>query len=276
MKNFIPLVIAVLLGLAAVLAVSRLLKERTKLEEGTIAVVAAAGDIKRGDVLTDSSIMRKDVPYSARPAQAIYWSRADMVVGQKAMRSISQSDYVFLSDVGMSSSMGDIVGEGEWAVALLAPAWGIGSVVQPGDEVAVIGTFDIDAKVKSADLAEAQQAIETEATLVLFPRVRILSVGGVGEDEGSGVRQIIVALPPRQAQVLIAAARKATLMLALRRPGDDSAISRIDSGMITDGTFEKLIEGLEVVEMPKIPGVVVRKRVGSNVANKGSVERETE
>ncbi|MCK5849299.1 MAG: Flp pilus assembly protein CpaB [Kiritimatiellae bacterium] len=276
MKNFIPLVIAVLLGLAAVLAVSRLLKERTKLEEDTITVVAAARDIKKGAVLTDGSIMKKEVPYSARPAQAIYWSRSDMVVGQKAMRSISQSDYVFLSDVGLSSSMGDIVGEGEWAVALLAPSWGIGSVVQPGDEVAVIGTFDIKTKVKSADLAEAQKASKTEATLVLFPRVRILSVGEMGEDERSGTRQIIVALPPRQAQVLIAAARRATLMLALRRPGDESAISRIDSGMITDGTFEQLLEGLEVVEMPKIPGVIVRKRVGDNVADKGIEEQETE
>ena len=260
MKNFIPLVIAVLLGLAAVLAVGRLLKERTRIDEKTLAVVAAARDIQKGDVLIDSTIMKKEVPVSAKPAQAIYWSRSDMVVGQKAMRSITQGDYVFLSDVGLSRSMGEIVGEGEWAVAMLAPSWGVGSVLQPGDEVAVIGTFEIKASVKSADLEQQEQTVKKEATLVLFPRVRILSVGEMGEERNSDSRQVIIALPPRQVQVLIAASRKATLQLALRRPGDEAAISRIDCGMVTEQTFEDMLEGLEPVEMPRVPGVVGRKR----------------
>ena len=92
MKNFIPLVLAVLLGLAAVLAVGRLLKERNKAKEKTTTVVVVARDVAAGDVLTADSVMKKEVPVSARPAQAISWSRSEVVVGQKAMRAITQTD----------------------------------------------------------------------------------------------------------------------------------------------------------------------------------------
>ncbi len=256
MKNFIPLVLAVLLGLAAVLAVGRLLQSRKQTVEKTTTVVAVARDLNAGDVLTSDSIMEKKVPVSARPAQAIFWSRSEMVVGQKALRSIAQGDYVLLSDVGLSRSMAAIVGEGEWAVSLTVPGGGIAKIVQPGDEVAVIGTFRITSQVSSADLAAKPEEVAQEATLVLFPRVRVLDVGIQSGGEEGGVGDLILSLPPREAQVLVAAQRKSQLTLALRRPGDDAAINRMDSGMVDSTTFTKLLKGLAPVELPATPGEV--------------------
>lgn len=259
MKNFIPLILAVLLGLAAVLAVGRLLKERNQAKEATTTVVAVARDVAVGDLLTADTIMKKKVPVSARPAQAIFWSRSEMVVGQKALRSIAQGDYVLLSDVGLSRSMGDIVGEGEWAVSLTVPAGGISRIVQPGDEVAVIGTFRTKTEVKSADLSAAPEQIAKVATMVLFPRVRVLDVGAMGSARGAddvGGGEIILALPPQQAQILIAAQQRAMLTLALRRPGDEAAINRLDVGMVDEATFANLLQGMESVQLPKIPGVL--------------------
>ena len=256
MKNFIPLVLAVLLGLAAVLAVGRLLAERNKAKEKTQMVVSVARDIAVGDILTADSIMKKEVPVSARPAQAIFWSRMEQVVGQKALRAIAQGDYVLLSDVGLTRSMGDIVGVGEWAVTV--PLNDARGIIQPGDEVAVIGTFKIKSKVKSADQSVATGEIMKEATMVLFPRVRVLDVGAMASsrsgEEGGG--ELVLALPPQQAQVLVAAARKAVLTIALRRPGDESAINRVDLGMVDDATFDNLLQGVDSIQMPKIPGVV--------------------
>lgn len=257
MKNFIPLILAVLLGLAAVLAVGRLLSARKKAEEKTVNVVAVVRDVAEGQELADDVIMKKEIPVSALPAQAIYWSRSEMVIGQKALRPIAQNDYVLLSDVGLSRSMANIVGEGEWAVAIMLPASGIPRIVQPGDEVAVVGTFKVTTFLKSADLAAPDTEVETEATLVLFPKVRVLDVGGASrtgaKDEGS---EIIVALPPQQAQVLIAAQRKAQLTLALRRPNDETTVDRLDAGMVNDGTFGALLQGLQPVVVPNIPGAV--------------------
>ena len=256
MKNFIPLILAVLLGLAAVLAVGRLLQARKQAAEKTTTVVAVARDVTAGEQISSDAIMEKKVPVSARPAQAIFWTRAEMVVGQKALRSIAQGDYVLLSDVGLSRSMADIVGEGEWAVSLTVPAGGIARIVQPGDEVAVIGTFKIKSQVKTADLSAAPEEIAREATLVLFPRVRVLDVGTLSTGGDASAGELILALPPQQAQVLIAAQAKARLTLALRRPGDDAAINRIDTGMVNEDTFDKLLQGLETFELPKIPGLI--------------------
>jgi Flp pilus assembly protein CpaB len=256
MKNFIPIILAVLLGLAALFAVGRLLTARKQATEKTTTVVAVARDVTAGEALTSDSIMEKKVPISARPAQAIFWSRAEMVVGQKALRSIAQGDYVLLSDVGLSRSMADIVGEGEWAVSLTVQAGGISRIVQPGDEVAVIGTFRISSQVKTADLSAAPEEVAREATLVLFPRVRVLDVGTLSTGGEATAGELILALPPQQAQVLVAAQAKAKLTLALRRPGDDAAINRMDTGMVNEETFDKLLQGLDPYEMPKIPGVV--------------------
>jgi len=257
MKNFIPLILAVLLGLAAVLAVGRLLQARKETVEKTTTVVAVARDLNAGDVLTADSIMEKKVPLSARPAQAIFWSRSEMVLGQKAQRSIAQGDYVLLSDVGQSRSMAEIVGEGEWAVSLTVQDGGIAKIVQPGDEVAVIGTFKITSPVASADLASKPEDVSQLATLVLFPRVRVLDVGRPAEnDEAGGGGNLILSLPPREAQVLIAAQLNSQLTLALRRPGDAAAINRMDTGMVDATTFAKLLKGLSVVELPSVPGEV--------------------
>ncbi len=259
MKNFIPLVLAVLLGLAAVLAVGRLLAARKQAAEKTVTVVAAARDVVEGEIINEASVMKKEIPVSALPAQAIFWSRAEMVTGQKALRSIAQSDYILLPDVGLSRSMANIVGEGEWAVSLnLAGKGGVARLVQPGDEVAVIGTFKIKSKKVSADQSAAVQDVTKEATLVLFPRVRVLDVSGVVGQEGAS--DIVLALPPQQATMLVSAQRVGDLSLALRRPNDESNVNRLDAGMIDDSAFDALLDGLQPVKIAPVPGAPAKAK----------------
>ncbi len=251
MKNFVPLVLAVLLGLAAVLAVGRLLRAQKLQEEETVQVVAAVRVVEQGSEITEDMIRAKTIPASAEPMQSIRWLRKDMVIGQKALRAISENDYLLLSDVGLSRSLANIVGEGEWAVALKLPSGGIGRLVQPGDEVAVIGHFSVESKIRSADLSAAQELQKNDATLVLFPRVRVLDVGVEGT--GSSGSEIILALPPQQAQTLLAAYRKGDIEVALRRPNDASGLNRLDAGVVDDRTFESLLSGLEPVNVPLVP-----------------------
>lgn len=252
MKNFIPLILAVVLGLAAVLAVGRLLSAQRHAREDTINVVAAARDIRQGQEITQDIIRPKEIPVSAVPAQAIAWTRSEMIVGQKALRPVTVNDYVLLSDVGFSRSLANIVGEGEWAVSLTLPRSGLGRLVQPGDEVAVIGNFQVQVVERTADLAAPEVVTTKEATLVLFPRVRVLDVTSAQGAGGAG-SEIILALPPQQAQVLIAAQRRADITLALRRPNDDSSLNRLDAGMVDEETFQELLRGLNSVAVPEVP-----------------------
>lgn len=257
MKNYIPLVLAVILGLSAVFAVSRLLAQRREAKEETYSVVAAARDITAGEEISEDAIMRKSVPESARPANAIAWANRPMIQGQKALRPIAAGDYIMLSDVGLAKSMANIVGEGEWAVTLNVGESGIARFIQPGDEVAVIGTFSIQTVGQSVDVATEATNITKQATLVLFPRVRVLDVARTGEIGEGPTGEILLALPPPQAQTLIAAQRQAIeLTLALRRPGDETAINRLDAGMVDEQTFVSLLNGLKSVSVPAVPGKV--------------------
>lgn len=250
MKNYVPLVLAVLLGVAAVLAVGRLIRSQRKAPDETCYVTAAARDIRAGEALTMDAVMRKVIPVSAKPAQATSWSMASQTVGQKVWRSIASGDYVLLTDLEPSRTM---VGEGEWAVTLDVAKDAIAALVQPGDEVAVIGTFLISKKVKTADLS-APPAEQTQvATLVLFPRVRVLAQGAKGSEGGGG--EIVVGLNPQEAQLLVAAQQKYKLTLALRRPGDESALDRVSIGMVDEDSFGKLLNGLESVTLPPKPGM---------------------
>lgn len=87
--------------------------------------------------------MERRFPPSARLAQAIVLVALEMVVGQKALRrSITQGDYVLLRRRAFAQHGGHC-GRGEWAVSLTVPGGRIARIVQPGDEVAVIGTFKI-------------------------------------------------------------------------------------------------------------------------------------
>lgn len=254
MKNYIPLVLAVLLGLSAVFAVSRLLSSRREASEETLSVVAAARDIAAGDEMTDDAVMRKVVAVSARPAQAVAWSAASMIQGQKALRPIAAGDYILLSDIGLSRSMANIVGEGEWAVTINAGESGIARFLQPGDEVAVIGTFNIESAASSMDVTADVSNLTKQATVVLLPRVRVLDISRPVDGEGP-TGEILLALPPPQAQALIAAERQAVMLtLALRRPGDETAINRLDAGMVDEQTFASLLTGLKSVTVPAVPG----------------------
>ncbi|MEY4917221.1 MAG: Flp pilus assembly protein CpaB [Verrucomicrobiota bacterium] len=254
MKNYIPIILAVLLGLAAVLAVSRMIALNKQAPEDEAWVVVAQRDLNENDVLQADSVQKKVIPTSARPAEAIVWSKRSLIVGQTLKRRVQAGDYILMADINLMRSMSALVGEGEWAVTInVANA----SMAQPGDEVAVIATFPVELAVATADLSQAPQKNSKEVTLVLFPRVRVLENGGSGKRDETGA-EIVLALPPQQAQVLIAAQGKARLTLALRRPGDSSALSRSSAGLVDETTFQQLLKAVPAVNIPDAPGAKAR------------------
>ena len=119
MKNTIPLIVAVVFGLAAIYGVSRLISANLAEEEKKyVMVVAAAKDItpKDGEI-KDSWITRRRVEISSLPAKAIRWNEANRVIGQGVTRTVAKGDYVLASDVsGVEVRLANAVAPGEWAV----------------------------------------------------------------------------------------------------------------------------------------------------------------
>ena len=178
-----------------------------------------------------------------------------MVLGQNVLRAVGRGDYITLNDIGMSAGLGRRVAEGEWAVPVTFSDTSLLQFVQPGDEIAILGTFAVQKTIPSTDLSKPPTVVEERATSVVLPNVRILDVGmgdGVTGDLGLKPKLVIVALPPQQAAMLVAAQQKAELYPALRRPSDPSARNRTDGGVVDETTFGDLRKGLKSVVIPEV------------------------
>ena len=117
MKNIIPLVVAVILGLVAVFAVSRTLAGKDDSNEQKVDVVAASRMLDAGEALSEGFIYARSVAVSSLPKQHVKWNNRNMILGQKLVHSVAKGDYVLLSDVGgVTLSKGNIIGDGEWGV----------------------------------------------------------------------------------------------------------------------------------------------------------------
>lgn len=259
MKNIIPLIIAVVLGLAAVFAVMRLIKPSNENDDKQyIDVVAAAKGVVPADgEIKVSWLMRRRVDAASAPSKAIPWSQSNQVIGQKAIRSLAKGDYILTTDIsGMKVRLSNAVAEGEWAVPVTFADPALVKFLQPGDEIAIMGSFTVKEEVKKVDRSEKPDIVEHQATSVIFPCVKILDIGkgdAVRRDEsGVGAGTIIVSLTPQQATALVAAQREMELYPALRRPNDTGVMRRRDVGVVNEATFKDLKEGLATIKLPDV------------------------
>jgi len=256
MKNIIPLIMAVVLGLAAVYGVTRLVSSNAAEEEKKFDwFVSAAKDVtpKDGEI-KDSWIMRKRAEISSVPAKAVPWRQANQIVGQCANRSIAKNDYILSSDVsGVDVRLANAVGAGEWAVPVTFADGKLVKFLKPGDEIAILAASTTKRTVTSRDQSLKATETKQETMSVIFPCVRILDVGhgdGVRRAEDYGGDTILLALTPRQAMTVTAAQRNMDLYPALRRANDVNALRRRDVGVVDEKTFLELKQNLETVVLP--------------------------
>ena len=116
MKNVIPLVTAVLLGLAAVFAVSKTVKNSEKPSERTRRVLIATSEIIAGEPIQESRVGVRDVVESALPRNAIDASEKTFAFNQKAKRTIAKGDYILYIDMDLDQSKSRALGDGQWGV----------------------------------------------------------------------------------------------------------------------------------------------------------------
>ena len=253
MKNTIPLILALVFGVAAVVGVSRLISTNAaEAEKNYVDVVAAARDIVFSDgEIRESWVVRKKVEISSLPAKAIPWSMANSVVGQTVTRTVAKNDYILSSDIsGVDVRLANAVAAGEWAVPVSFAASTLVKFLKPGDEIAIIAASSTSKVSTSRDKSRKPDVMDEESMSVLFPCVRILDIGrgdALRRAEDYGGDTVIVSLTPRQAMTLTAAQRSMSLYPALRRANDVNALRRRDVGVVDAKTFQELKQNLETV-----------------------------
>lgn len=261
MKNIIPLVVSVILGLAAVYLVSRLLFENKSNDlENKVSVVVAARDLDARDELSQGSLTYKDVPESAVPRNALLWENVGLAYGQQLPHAVSQDDYILMTDIRIQTTLGDCARQGEWTVPVTFSDPALVRMLMPDDEIAIISTYvsqnvSIDKNMTVSD-GSGVKVNESRETSVLLPCVRVIGIAneqGSFRESGGSSGTVFVSLPPQQAMILIAAQRESELYPVLRKRNDSAALNRKDGGVVNADTFAKIRQGLVPAELPEIP-----------------------
>ena len=261
MKNIIPLVVSVVLGLAAVYLVSKLLFEKEKTDtENKVSVVVAARALDAHDELSQGSLTYKDVPQSAVPRNALLWENVSLAYGQQLPHAVSQDDYILMTDIRIQTTLSDCARQGEWTVPVTFSDPALVKMLMPDDEIAIISSYvsrdvAVDKNMTVSD-GSGVKMTDSRETSVLLPCVRVIGIAnerGSFREGGSSGGTIFVSLPPQQAMILIAAQRESELYPVLRKRNDSAALNRKDGGVVNAETFMKIRKGLVPAELPAVP-----------------------
>lgn len=213
MKNTIPLILAVVVGLAAVFAVNRTITRNRGDNETKIHVLVASRDLSSGTELQEADLGSFAIPMSTYIShQHVRASDMRLVVGQKLQRDIPRNGYVLLDAVKSSvTGLSGEVTKGEWGVPVHFADSTLIPALQVGDEIAIV--MIVQDKVASGKNDEEgnEEYIRLQTSRVLFPMVRVLRKTQDG---------ILVSLNPQDAQVLLMAQLTSPLYPMLRRRGD--------------------------------------------------------
>lgn len=265
MKNIIPLVVAVILGLAAVYIVSRLFVTNEEAgKEPQVSVVVAARDLDAGEELRPGSCTFKNLPQSAVPKTALLWENVSLTYGQTLPHEIKQGSYIHFEDIQLNVSLADCVTAGKWLIPVTFSDPVLVRMLRPQDEIAIAATYaDVRKATPNPSVMEQMQPAESgteleagKETIVLFPCVEVIGIAndkGLFRESGSSSSTVFVSLPPRQAMTLLAAQREAELYPILRRRNDSSARNRREIGSVNAGTFKNIRAKLDTIELSDNP-----------------------
>ena len=207
-----------LIGAVAVFVYARSVTARVG-DESAVSAYVATKDIPAGTSFDKaaSSISRRDVPTSLRPAGAV--SKPQQVAGRTSVRRITKGEVITTSQFGKSETApasGLEIPPKHNAVTMnLAPPQGVAHYAQAGDLVNIYTT------IKNA-------AGNGSVTKLLLSNVQVLAnrSATTAQSEGvagSGEVLLTLSLTPGQAEKVIFAKENGSLWFGLVRPGDDPA-----------------------------------------------------
>ncbi len=231
-KKFLPLIIAVISGLVAVVLINNYISQRTQeaqarllqKQESLSTVVVAREDISvntplKEDMLAEARVNRNML----QPGAATTIGR---VIGRVTLAPLSRGEQVLLNKIALSEqeggSLSTRVPTGKRAITIpVDNISSVGGMIRPGDHVDIVGMVPIPAMG-----ADGKQVVQM-TSMPLFQDILVLAVGqdyggtSGGKKEGAGAASLITfALPPEQANLVAFVQEQGRIRLVLRSPGD--------------------------------------------------------
>jgi Flp pilus assembly protein CpaB len=257
MKNKLPLVIALLIGVASIFAIKSYIGKQEEAVREQLKgdpVVAASTDIPPGTELTIQMLVAKQVPRQFIPAQAIEGEdQVKQILGSKTRVPIHAGNLILWSDLASESHAGlsSIIPVGEGAFSVSVTKGVKSNLIQPSDHVDIVGSFAVP---KPQD----QPTPKTAATwrqasdivnVVLLQNVTVLAVGesyaGQSKASTGDAGDLTLALTLPEAQLLMFASQNGELGTVLRREGAAEVVERDKLPRVTFEALEKIIGDLD-------------------------------
>jgi Flp pilus assembly protein CpaB len=259
MKNKLPLIVAILFGLAAVLTVKSYIGKTEgdlRAKAQGIAIVATRVDVPANTVLSQEMLMPVSLPRGVGLQQSYAWpAELGRIVGTRTAVAIPKNQVLLAShlvvqDKGFSKDI-PMGGQAQAYRAYTASfTRGIRpGLVRVGDHIDILSSFALP---KAADAPGGVSASSWRQTsdmvnVVLLQNVEILAVGETfgTNARGEGGTDLTLALTLPEAQELMFAAQHGDLGAVLRRAGSIEVLNRTNLPRITFQDVERIIGDLD-------------------------------
>jgi pilus assembly protein CpaB len=221
MNRKIQLVIALVLGIAAVVLINLYLRQmKQSITRGMemVKVLSAQDSIPPNTKLTEDLLKTELIPERYVHKNALTPRDLDLVLGQVTRYRIEKNSPLLWSDLGVTQSgvaLSEIVREKERAITIpVDEASSVGNLIRPNDAVDILGTFSTETGGEGTGIA----------TITLLQNVTILAVGDrfgtAAAEPNVGYRTVTLSVTPLEAEILVFAQERGKLSLALRNNRD--------------------------------------------------------
>jgi pilus assembly protein CpaB len=253
MKNRLPIIIAVIIGVLAIFSVNSYVKRVEKSTKDKLKgspVVAARVNIAAGTELTMDMFAPKEVPEQFIPAQAIKGSsELKQILGRKLRVAVKAGQIVLWSDM-VSEAKGGLsgaipAGEGAFTVAI---AKGVKSgLILPNDHIDIIGSFAVPKPTQTVPNSSATWRQGSDmVNVVLLQNVTVLALGdSFGAETRGGGGDLTLALTLPEAQLLMFASSHGELGAVLRRDGAVDVKPRAELPRVTFDAIDSIVGDLD-------------------------------
>lgn len=246
-------VIAIVLGLGAVVLASRWVSKQASV--ATSKVVVAAKDLDLGTRLAPELLKTVDWPTASLPEGAIQDPKTldTRVIKTSLLRGEPVME-AKLAPLGAKGGLSAVIGEGKRAITVrVNDVIGVAGFALPGNYVDIIVNTE-DETVKTEAMNKTVSKIVLEQILVLA----VAQEASRDETKPRVVNAVTLEVTPEQAEKLDLARSVGTLSLVLRNQVDTSPVDT------TGATKQNLLKGAEAPQTPEAKTVaktVVRKVV---------------
>ena len=254
MRQRMLLVLAVIFGLLAfVLTYQQIEMEKRRIagDSETVILIQVTRNMVEGETLTDKDVARYTVKRRKEAmanSREIPWSQLYKVIDHKLDTSINKGQILQTTDLKFGSrrnGFSGIVQDGWRAVAIpVDPVSSVNNLIQPNDNVDVIGTF------RFPDV-RGDSALDT-VTLTILQDVKVLAVGNrwrapLGENAPAGnYGTVTLQLMPDEVEMLVFASQKGKISLSLRNFEDTRIFRDIEKRSVNFKLLEKEIPNYNI------------------------------